>query len=612
MTSSGWFFCSHISIFTLLKLVPSKLNPADIGTRGMSPKELISEQSIWFHGPPFLLLPDDLWPNLQIGDNFNDYDAKDVISGIDAKNNDLVKDRIVWNATSSTLITSSCTSSNKNNQMDSVKVSNVINADRFSSLDKLLRVTCYVIRFRNKLVELLRNKNKQRRSKRNTVNISDLLTADDLSKSKLLWVKAVQEDLSTDERKFKQLQKQLDLFCDENHLWRCGGRLQHADISYDIKFPYVLPKESRFTKLVVMNSHKEVKCNGAKETLNHMREEFWVTKARNYVKKIIKGCLRCIATEGKSYDYPKAPGLPDYRVKKDVCFSYTGIDYAGPCFVKNIYQKSSREKSHKCWIVLFTCAVSRGLFLDLVYDSGSEACVSGLRRFISSRGAPKSFISDNGSAFISKEVQNYVSSKFIGWKFNTEAAPWTGGFFERMVKSVKRCLKKVLLNARLHYEELLTILKEIECIVNNRPLIYVYDDVNQDILTPNKLLFGRNLDTVAPSNECSNQEPNLSKRAKYIESLLDHWWNRWQTEYLTELREHHRYTSKKVVVTPKVGDVVLIGDDRIKRSDWRVAKVENVNVSKDGKIRSADVLTKKTRKILRRPVNVLYPIVPVE
>ena len=54
-------------------------------------------------------------------------------------------------------------------------------------------------------------------------------------------------------------------------------------------------------------------------------------------------------------------------------------------------------------------------------------------------------------------------------------------FFERTIKSVKRCLKKVLLNARLDYEELLTVLKEIGSIVNNRPLIYLYDDVNQDI-----------------------------------------------------------------------------------------------------------------------------------
>ena len=106
-------------------------------------------------------------------------------------------------------------------------------------------------------------------------------------------------------------------------------------------------------------------------------------------------------SEGRSYDYPKAPNLPEFWVKKDFAFSYTGIDYAGPLFVKNIYDKVEKGKMFKCWLVLFTCANSRGIFLDLVYDASAEACISALQRFISSRGAPKAFISDNGSAFIS-------------------------------------------------------------------------------------------------------------------------------------------------------------------------------------------------------------------
>ena len=68
----------------------------------------------------------------------------------------------------------------------------------------------------------------------------------------------------------------------------------------------------------------------------------------------------------------------------------------------------------------------------------------------------------------------------------------------------------------------------------------MYDDVNQGVLTPNELLFGRNLETVAPSDE-TETETNLSKRAKYTETLLDHWWNRWQSDYLTELREYYKF-----------------------------------------------------------------------
>ena len=73
------------------------------------------------------------------------------------------------------------------------------------------------------------------------------------------------------------------------------------------------------------------------------------------------------------------------------------------------------------------------------------ACNQFLRRFISRYEAPELMISDNGKAFISDEVQTFAANKNIRWRFNVEAAPWQGGFFERMIKSTKRCLKKLLL-----------------------------------------------------------------------------------------------------------------------------------------------------------------------
>ena len=103
--------------------------------------------------------------------------------------------------------------------------------------------------------------------------------------------------------------------------------------------------------------------------------------------------------------------------------------------------------------------------MDLVVNSPGKQCVEVIIRLIRRYGAPHEIISDNGKAFISEETQDFASCKNIKWRFNVEAAPWQGGFFERMVKSVKRCLKKVLLNARVTFNELLTILSEIEMII---------------------------------------------------------------------------------------------------------------------------------------------------
>jgi len=56
---------------------------------------------------------------------------------------------------------------------------------------------------------------------------------------------------------------------------------------------------------------------------------------------------------------------------------------------------------------------------------------------------------DNGSNFTAKEVQNFVAGRGIEWRFNLEAAPWQGGFWERLIRSVKKCLKKTILNKTL-------------------------------------------------------------------------------------------------------------------------------------------------------------------
>ena len=151
-------------------------------------------------------------------------------------------------------------------------------------------------------------------------------------------------------------------------------------------------------------------------------------------------------------------------------------------------------------------------------------------------------------------------------------------------------------------------MKEIENVINNRPLTFMSDDVNQELLTPNKLLFGRNLETVAPNEKIEN-ETRLTKRAKYMDTVIEHWWNRWHDEYLTELREHHKYKSKNSSLQPNVGDIVLIGDDKSKRSSWKMGRINELIASKDLNIRSADVMVAKTGRIIRRPINKLYPLV---
>ena len=125
---------------------------------------------------------------------------------------------------------------------------------------------------------------------------------------------------------------------------------------------------------------------------------------------------------------------------------------------------------------MYTCASARDIILGLIPNLSANSLKNSLKRFISRRGCPGNVISDNGSNFIVIETQNFTSNLNINRHFNWVLAQWPGGFFERLVRSVKEILKKNLRNYKITFDELQTILLEVELIINNRPLTHIYTD----------------------------------------------------------------------------------------------------------------------------------------
>ena len=197
------------------------------------------------------------------------------------------------------------------------------------------------------------------------------------------------------------------------------------------------------------------------------------------------------------------------------------------------------------------------------------------------------------------------------------ASPWWGGFYERLVRSIKLPLKKVVGKAKLTYEEMETVLIEVEGVVNSRPLTHLQDDDVSDPLTPSHLLSGRNLSTrseeILPVERNTDQ---LTKRMKYLQTTMEMYWNRFRHEYLSQLREHHMYASKRKTKREnvlKVGDVVIIKEDNIvPRSSWRMGKVESLVVGKDGNVRGANLSTVSKEGKNTRSSRPLQKIIPLE
>ena len=184
-------------------------------------------------------------------------------------------------------------------------------------------------------------------------------------------------------------------------------------------------------------------------------------------------------------------------------------------------------------------------------------------------------------------------------------------FYERMVQTVKRALRKILRRNSASYDELLTIIIEVEAVINCRPLCYLYSDEVDEVLTPSHLMMGRRLLSEkkdAPLEVYEETEKSLNNRVKYLNNLISHYEKRWKKEYLTELREYQRNHDRLPAKQIKIGDVVLIEDEGLPRTKWRMGKVHELLTSKDGHVRGCKLrVHNENRKIsyLNRPINKL-------
>ena len=260
---------------------------------------------------------------------------------------------------------------------------------------------------------------------------------------------------------------------------------------YARNHPILLTKQHHFTVSIVRRSHEQTSHSGVKDTLTDICSQYWFVKGRQFVRKLIHQCITCRKLEGPPYKAVAPPPLPECRVTESPPFAYCGVDFAGPLYIK----EDNGTDSSKVWIALFTCCVTRAVHLELVPDLTALTFLRCFKRFTSRRGIPVEVISDNAKTFVSAaqtieqlfdsdEVQHYLSGLKVKWKFNLEKAPWWGGFFERMIQSMKRCLKKTIGKARLTLDELTTVVVQVEGILNSRLILYVSSEDLEEPLTP--------------------------------------------------------------------------------------------------------------------------------
>ena len=239
---------------------------------------------------------------------------------------------------------------------------------------------------------------------------------------------------------------------------------------------------------------------------------------------------------------------------------------------------------------------SRAIHIETANSLETDAFINAQRRFQAERGSVRQLRSDCGTNFIGahrelkealKEMnENKIRARllednceWISFKFNLPSASHMGGSWERQIRTVRNILASMIEESgrQLDDENFRTLMKEIQAIVNSRPLAL---------------------------NDMSSTE-----------------WKKWRKEFLQGLQLRKKWTKPQRDL--QKGDIVMLKDENVPRNLWRLARVQDVFPSKDCLVRKVKLaianssLDKQGRRIggnqyLERPIHKLVLIMEAD
>ncbi|XP_011858752.1 PREDICTED: uncharacterized protein LOC105556279 [Vollenhovia emeryi] len=548
-------------------------NPADAATRGFTPTELANLR-LWWKGPPWLELPSECWP----------CDARGEEGGEERQ----------------ALPTVVQPTGGRNELLD-----------RFSSPTKLIRVSAFCLR-------LLRRPNTSRSNGLSTAELNDSL---------LRWLRIAQaqdyageiERLSTG----ASLPKRSPLaalrpILGPDGLLRVGGRLERASLSYDERHPVILARNNALLLLLVRDAHQRTLHGGSQLTHSVLRPKYWVVHARSLIRAELHRCVPCSRFRGQTATQQMGQ-LPADRVLPTRPFNTTGVDYAGPILLRT--SKGRGHKAYKGYICLFVCMATRAIHLEAVSNLTTDSFLAAFKRFVARRGRCSRLVSDNGTNFhgADKELRalfkgasesfqmcrNQLAADGTEWSFIPPSAPHFGGLWEAGVRSTKHHLRRVLGSHTLTYEELSTLLSEIEACLNSRPLHPMSGDASDlAALTPGHFLIGEAQVNVPRPSTLTDPPRSLNLRWRLVTNMRDHFWSRWSRKYLHHLQQLGKWRQRLENVQP--GELVLIKDELQPPAKWALGRVRQVHPGGDGLTRVVSLDTSSTT--LTRPITKVVPL----
>ena len=306
--------------------------------------------------------------------------------------------------------------------------------------------------------------------------------------------------------------------------------------------------------------------------------------------------------------------------------SSSSILYCGARLCRSLpLQEGQPQEAHslKTYACIYICFSTKTVHLELVSDLTSAAFLASFCRFTGRQGCPAVVYSDNGTNFKGswgelKQMQDMLASSTtqdlmhhhatehqITWKFSPSMAPHIGGLWEAGVKSMKTLLRKIASTHRLTYEELSTVLIEVEATLNSLPLLSTDSTPEDGVspLTPGHFLIGRPLrSSPLPVDTTSN--PSNLKRWNLVRRLSTDIWQRWRRDFLQEQQARSKWKKSQPNLQPGLLKELDLG-----RQPWR-DRVVATHPGKDKLTRVVEIF--HSGKTYRRPIHKLVLLVPAK
>lgn len=205
---------------------------------------------------------------------------------------------------------------------------------------------------------------------------------------------------------------------------------------------------------------------------------------------------------------------------------------------------------------------------------------------------------NNERSRILPEIADWLTTNGTQWHFIPPYAPNFGGLWEAGVKSCKYHLKRIVGNSTLTFEELSTVLAQIESCLNSRPMCYIQDQGDPMPLTPGHFLVGEPL-LVAPDRNFEHSSIGSLRRWQLCQRMLQDFWRRWSQEYLARFMQ--RYKWSHITPEPKVGDVVLVKELDLPPARWLFGQIVEKHPGLDNVTRVVTLRCKGS--LIKRPVS---------